>query len=630
MAAVTLLVGASAASAQSPPVKNGWVTVAFKSASANEDGFIHGNVDVDYSFRVCSGEVKVMYGVRAGSVNAFNQYWWHGHEYGVPAGTRAPDEAPFTAEVRVSHNATVYYRGQKSPYVTRDLGCGFGSQWISVGPVSKFDPKAKTDIELQDMLNRFDFDIGITNAPMRSADVENAFAQQVAAAQQQAAQQAQKARQDSLARERLAQARRDSTTRAAAERAEAARRDASRATAAGTATSPSAGSASSTSTTTAGAASMSPATTRVTAADRAEAARRFQAEQAAADRANRQRQLAELERQREVRAAQDSVTSANIAEGAQAVGQLFSIIGDIRASNKAAAEKKAEWARRQREEYYLAARTAYFQRAPNRQCGAAEPRQLVKPGTPLGATFTGAECELSDSNSAAFYEFTIGPKPMAVKVYVSGSGLMNAWGSVRRIDGSPVGKAGETVFEPGRYAINVSTAIPGETGGYSVSVVAEPLWGRGTKSLVAYGQGGSASIAGAKSSSYALGGRFGYGLSERVAAIITGDVLGIGSGSGGDAYTLLQGGGRVDLLSSAKKNRQLFAQYTVGMISYDNDNEYAMVNTLGAGVELFVTQRVALELLASHAASSFKNPVSDSGPKVKFANDGLALGLSFR
>jgi len=92
--ALLLLGGAREASAQSAPSRTGFATVTFKSASVNEDGYIHGNVIVDYAFRICSGNlVQLLYGVRGGSAQGSTTYWYKGHNYGS-AQTRLPDGNP--------------------------------------------------------------------------------------------------------------------------------------------------------------------------------------------------------------------------------------------------------------------------------------------------------------------------------------------------------------------------------------------------------------------------------------------------------------------------------------------------------------------------------------------------------
>src|SRR3954471_3588642 len=70
------------AAAQSVPVASGFAPVAFKSASVNENGYIHANVIVDYAFRICSGNVRLLYGVRGGSAQGSTTYWYKGHNYG--------------------------------------------------------------------------------------------------------------------------------------------------------------------------------------------------------------------------------------------------------------------------------------------------------------------------------------------------------------------------------------------------------------------------------------------------------------------------------------------------------------------------------------------------------------------
>ena len=202
-----------AAAAQVEPV-TGSVNVEFKAASAYEDGYVHGRLKIDYAFRACAGTVRLIYGVRPGSVEGFTTYWYKGHNYGVPEGTEPPASPSLATELRVLFGAEVVYTAiKRDPYITQDLTCFGGSQFIGLGDVKKYDPNARTAVQIHDLLNRFSFDADITKAPLRSQSVENAFAREIAAARQQA-------RQDSAAAQRAARAARDSADRVArAERA---------------------------------------------------------------------------------------------------------------------------------------------------------------------------------------------------------------------------------------------------------------------------------------------------------------------------------------------------------------------------------------------------------------------------
>src|SRR6476659_6657052 len=124
LALAFLSAGARPATAQMIPEAGGFTGVTFASANVNEDGYVHANLIVDYSFRVCSGTIRLFYGVRPGSVEGFPTYWYKGHNYGTPAGTQPP-QAPFlTTQLRVHFAAEEVYSAEKrDPTVTNNVSC---------------------------------------------------------------------------------------------------------------------------------------------------------------------------------------------------------------------------------------------------------------------------------------------------------------------------------------------------------------------------------------------------------------------------------------------------------------------------------------------------------------------------
>ena len=613
LALAFLSAGARPAFAQMTPEANGFLGVTFASASAYEDGYVHGNLVVDYSFRVCSGTIRLFYGVRPGSVEGFPTYWYKGHNYGTPAGTQPP-QAPFlTTELRVHFGAEEVYSAEKrDPSVTNNVSCS-GNQWIGLGPVSKYDRDAKTPREIQDVLNRFDFDIGVTRDPLRSPSVERALAREMAAA-------AQKARRDSV--DKVAKARQDSIR-----------------TARTTTSAPGRGTASSTT------ATASSATVRQSGASASSAGSSSNQRDIARQRgpvdADAKARADAAERQRQAQAVSQMLADRQAAEEArteqvnQAAAQLGDMVGGILRERAAEAERREarEAAARERKRQYQLEKRAQYLAAPERpRCTDADAKETLTLDQETTGVLTLYNCRLADSTSAVLYDFVL-DQPRAVTLTLAPSGF---YGRMQLASGTTViakGNASEPIEQrlpAGSYRVIVTSEALGETGSYQVLAhrsVLSKTYGMSYAFVAGYT---STPFTGRDGMMQEGGLRLGLGVGPYVTLLVQG-----GTGDNSEAQvdkTFVEYGGRVYFRNTYTAWRP-FAQVMMGSHNFDVwqsvgiDHYEGSGSSFGGGVEWFLARRLGMELGIYQSTGSLTREGSSSS--VSLGATHFGMGFTF-
>jgi hypothetical protein len=506
-AALALALGALAMPSTARAQNSSFASQSWASGSSSRNGFIHGTMIIDYAFQLCSGTVTLFYSVRPGSARGYEGYWYDGVNYGVKSHW-SPGTAPaMRAPWQVSFGATTVKEWQKTnPFVSNNLTCGTGSQWMTIGPIAQFIGQGKSREEQREALNRFTFTVGQSADPMTSRAVEAEIQRDLRAAQSKARQDSlsrvSKARQDSLAR--VAKARGDSVAQARQERQarEATQRTAANgrgdAVANGQAVNAGgtvagqgrlrAGSSTRVENTGAGSA---PRTTPLTRAEqqqlareeavrRQEEARQQQVDRRLAQEAARERQ-AEAERQRRAEAAAQvtrmleesrrreaerarQVDAAAEAVGS-AVGQMLQARSAVNRHNEEVRERAAA-----RKEVYMASALAFYNNiGPRPRCTTSDARSAVQIGTVVNASLSGTECRLADNTSGALYTLTIAKK-QKVELEIVQTGFfypsLHLQGPGTNLHAS---RRLEATLEPGTYVVTVATEGPGERGSFTLA-----------------------------------------------------------------------------------------------------------------------------------------------------------------
>ena len=575
--------GARPATAQAAPENNGFVGVTFASASANEDGYVHANLVVDYSFRVCSGTVRLFYGVRPGSVNGFPTYWYKGHNFGTPAGTQPP-QAPFlTTELRVHFGAEeVYSAVKRDPTVTTNVSCS-GNQWIGLGPVSKYDRDAKTPREIQDVLNRFDFDIGVTRDPLRSPAVESALAREMAAATQ-------KARRDSPAAATTTTVRQSGSTTAGS-----------------------------------GTSSTQRAVVRQRSQPDADA-------KARADAAERQRQAQAVSQMLADRQAAEEARTAQVNQAAAQLGDMVGGILRDRAAEAERREARAAEAARRKSEYQLEKRAAYLAAPERPRCTDADVRKTLTLDEQMAGVLTLDNCRLADSTSAVMYDLVL-DRPRAVTLTLTPSGfygrMLLTSGSTTIANGStdtPI----EAQLAAGTYRVIVSSEALGETGSFQVLAHRSVLSKTYGMSYAFVAGVTSSPIAGHSGMMQEGGLRLGLGVGPYVTLLVQG-----GTGDNSEAgvdKTFVEYGGRVYFRSTYTTWRP-FAQAVTGSHSFDVmlstslDHYKGTQTSFGGGVEWFLARRLGAELGIYQSTGTMTKEGSTSS--VSLGATHFGMGFTF-
>jgi hypothetical protein len=483
--AAMLALGALAMPADARAQNSSFVSQSWASGSSSRNGFIHGNMIIDYAFQVCSGTVTLYYSVRPGSARGYEGYWYDGVNYGVKSHW-SPGTAPaMRAPWQVSFGAATVKEWQKTnAFVANNLTCGTGNQWMTIGPIADFIGKGKTREEQREALNRFTFTVGQSAEPMTSRTVEAEIQRDLRLAQgkarQDSAARAAKARQDSLTR--VAKTRADSAAQARQAWQEPQSREAAQRSASGTGSSARGESIGS---------GITPRTTplsrteqqqlaREAAVRRQEEARQQQVERRMSQEATRERQ-AEAERQRRAESAaqvarmleenrqREEERTRQVEQSAQAVsglvGSMMQAHAETERHNEAIRERNE-----QRKQVYMASALAFYNAAGSRpRCSASDARSALQIGTVVNESITGAECRLPDNTSAALFTLTI-EKKQKVELEIVQTGFfyprLHLQGPATNVQEA---RRIEAVLAPGTYVVTVTTEGPGERGTFALA-----------------------------------------------------------------------------------------------------------------------------------------------------------------
>jgi hypothetical protein len=194
-------------------------TISWASASSAEDGFLHGTARLRWRPSICSGDLRIVYGLVRGSARGYEGYWYKGVNYGLRSDFQAPQQPAGTFSVRVMIGAQEVKSLQiVNPPAGGSAGCMGSGFFVTAGPVKDFLPPRATEADREALLDRVSFDFSVSTAPMRSDAVERTIRDEIYAATM-------KARRDSMDKARVARAQRDSAERAQRALAQQQRRD---------------------------------------------------------------------------------------------------------------------------------------------------------------------------------------------------------------------------------------------------------------------------------------------------------------------------------------------------------------------------------------------------------------------
>src|SRR5688572_23383979 len=188
---LALVAAASPAGAQGETKS---LVVTFASASATQNGYLHGLVRLQYRFDSCGDRPQLFYALEPGSAQGFEGYWYEGKMYGLKSTWRPAAAPALEADMQVNFDAKPIPVSPLRNPVTGPISCMSGSQYRMLGQWSAYTSPTLTR---EQALKHFTFNVGTTRAPMRSPDVEAAIRAEIAAANQ-------KARADSVEKARIA------------------------------------------------------------------------------------------------------------------------------------------------------------------------------------------------------------------------------------------------------------------------------------------------------------------------------------------------------------------------------------------------------------------------------------------
>ena len=454
LAALTLATVGAAAPARAQSDEKSLV-VTFASASASQNGYLHGLVRLRYRFDSCGDRPQLFYALEPGSAQGFEGYWYEGKMYGLKSTWRPAAAPALEADMQVNFDAKPIPVSPLRNPVTGPISCMSGSQYRMLGQWSAYTTPT---MKREEALKHFTFNVGTTRAPMRSPDVEAAIRAEISQANQ-------KARADSVEKARLArveQARKDSIARAQQARTTASTTGTTAATgAAGAATT--------------AATPTTPTTTTTTTASRprTEAERKADEQREADERARQV--IAQLEAQQAAREEQNRQIE-------NATQEVAGMVAGVLAARAEEQERKRlrEVAAYEQYSAYQARVARTFAALPARPaCTQADTMPALTIESTVTGVMIGSECRLSDSSSAYIYPLHIAKK---TKVEITATGTFYPEITVSTLGAGSVAvlSAGDTglartasvhdFLEPGNYAVILQTRHPGETGSYTVKV----------------------------------------------------------------------------------------------------------------------------------------------------------------
>jgi hypothetical protein len=588
------------------------VVVSFASASANSNGFLHGQVRLRYRFTSCGDVPQLYYAVEPGSAQGFEGYWYEGKMYGLQS-TWRPSEAPaLDAEMIVRWSARdIKVSPLHNPYVG-PVSCMSGSQFRTLGKWSDFTSPTMTR---QQALARFDFNVAITRAPMRSATAESEIRSGIAAA-------AQKARADSVERARLArleQARKDSIARAQATRPTTT-----------TATAGNGAAGAGTAATTGATAGASRPRVQTDAERKAEEQRRADERARAA--------IAELQRQQAEQEAQNQRVEAATQ---QVAGMVAGVLADRQREN----ERKLELHVAALEAYSLYRERAaklYAALPPRPACAPSDTMPAVSVGGSATGAISGGECRLADSSSAHVYPLHIAKKQ---KVEITSEGQFYTQVSVAPLAGGRAILASadtgllrssivDGFLEAGDYAVTIETRHPGEVGAYTLNVDKGELSRTRSWAIGAFMGPVSGTFTGVAEEP-----EFGTVGALRATAPINPMLHLVADGGTADGATYLMFwdvGARMMFGKRSQTVRPVLeAMYGWRNMFADRGftgNFYSgMGTTVGGGAEWFFSPQLSVELSYARVMGTLDidEPTSGASPTIDFTHNAFRIGMMF-
>jgi hypothetical protein len=619
------------------------VVVSFASASATQNGYLHAQIKLKYRFDGCGGAPMLFYALIPGSAEGFEGYWYNGHMYGLKSTWRPAATPAVEAEMHVTFNASpIRVAPLRNPFVG-PTSCSSGAQMRTLGKWSDFRTGSMTE---EEALKRFDFNVAISKAPMRSDAIESAIRDEIRAdslAKLRAARAAQ-ARKDSIARAdslvkmraaRVEQARKDSIARAG--QANATSGTTPRGTTSGaTTTAAAAGTAAGGTTATGAGNTASGATTQTSPRSPAEQKAQEQREADARARAV----IAQLEAQQAAQAEQ----TRQIEDATQ---QVAGVVTGILAERRREQELKdarafAAYERHRAYEDRMAKLYAALPARPN--CTMADTVQSLKIESEVSGAIIGSECRLADSTSAHLYPLQIARKQ---KVEINASGSFETrlvvypvGNSANAVFSSPdtgiyVGSKVEGILEPGNYQVALHTRHPGETGTYTLKVENGELSRTRQWALGMY----LGPVSGAFTGAYQepefgnVGGfRATAGINQAISLVAV-----WGTADGETSLTYYDFGARVYLGNRKQRfrpmvdvlygGREMFADKgSIGGAFYNGAGM-----TYAGGVEWFLDPHIGVEFMYARIGGTLDidEPQAGMSPTIDFSHGALRLGMMF-
>ena len=161
--------------------------ITFRSASASENGFLHGSLDYDYRVANCGYGPRVMYTVRPGGALGYEGYWYEGKMYGLQPGWERVSSPSLKTTFVVMFGAEELERWEAvNPQASSHaLTCGDATQFVGLGSWSDLLGAKSTAEQKTEALGRITMQQEFfTDRPLRSEQVEREIRRQLAAAEE--------------------------------------------------------------------------------------------------------------------------------------------------------------------------------------------------------------------------------------------------------------------------------------------------------------------------------------------------------------------------------------------------------------------------------------------------------------
>src|SRR5687767_5500140 len=103
------------------------LVVTFASASATQNGYLHGLVRLQYRFDSCGDRPQLFYALEPGSAQGFEGYWYEGKMYGLKSTWRPAAAPALEADMQVNFDAKPIPVSPLRNPVTGPISCISGS-----------------------------------------------------------------------------------------------------------------------------------------------------------------------------------------------------------------------------------------------------------------------------------------------------------------------------------------------------------------------------------------------------------------------------------------------------------------------------------------------------------------------